>query len=60
MKNKPEIELPCPKCKKKTVRQGNRFFPFCSKRCKLIDLGSWLDGKYVLPENESPPSDEGN
>ena len=24
-------------------------FPFCSRRCKLIDLGKWLDGKYVVP-----------
>jgi endogenous inhibitor of DNA gyrase (YacG/DUF329 family) len=60
MKNKPDIELHCPKCKKKTGRQGNRFFPFCSEGCKLIDLGSWLDGKYVLPENEFPPEDEGH
>jgi hypothetical protein len=25
------------------------FFPFCSERCKLIDLGRWLDGKYQVP-----------
>ena len=24
-------------------------FPFCSERCKLIDLGRWLDGKYQIP-----------
>jgi uncharacterized protein len=24
-------------------------FPFCSERCKLIDLGRWLDGKYQVP-----------
>jgi hypothetical protein len=30
-------------------------YPFCSERCKLIDLGRWLDGKYqvpVAPEDE--------
>jgi endogenous inhibitor of DNA gyrase (YacG/DUF329 family) len=24
-------------------------FPFCGERCKLIDLGRWLDGKYQVP-----------
>ena len=27
-------------------------FPFCSDRCKLIDLGRWLDGKYQVPAVE--------
>jgi hypothetical protein len=27
-------------------------FPFCSDRCKLIDLGRWLDGKYQIPVAE--------
>jgi hypothetical protein len=26
-----------------------RHYPFCSERCKLIDLGRWLDGKYQVP-----------
>jgi endogenous inhibitor of DNA gyrase (YacG/DUF329 family) len=26
-------------------------FPFCSDRCKLIDLGRWIDGSYVVPES---------
>jgi endogenous inhibitor of DNA gyrase (YacG/DUF329 family) len=25
-----------------------RFFPFCSERCRLIDLGAWLDGAYKI------------
>jgi len=25
-----------------------KFFPFCSRRCKLIDLGAWLDAKYKV------------
>jgi len=24
-------------------------YPFCGERCKLIDLGRWLDGKYQIP-----------
>lgn len=24
-------------------------FPFCSERCRLVDLGRWIDGAYVIP-----------
>ena len=36
-------------------------FPFCSERCRLIDLGRWVDGAYVIPgaESETPPKPEG-
>jgi endogenous inhibitor of DNA gyrase (YacG/DUF329 family) len=30
-------------------------FPFCSDRCKLIDLGRWLDSRYVVPGSEPEP-----
>tara|TARA_Y100000588_G_scaffold345049_1_gene391927 strand:+ start:188 stop:337 length:150 start_codon:yes stop_codon:yes gene_type:complete len=30
------------------------FKPFCSAKCKLIDLGSWLGGDYRLPSDEMP------
>jgi len=51
----------CPVCHK-TVDisprervEGVNYFPFCSERCKLIDLGVWLDGKYkIISESESP------
>ena len=32
---------------------GPGFFPFCSERCKLIDLGAWLDGRYQIVEDNS-------
>lgn len=38
---------PCPICKK-PVREDDPFFPFCSKPCKLVDLGRWLSGHYVI------------
>jgi endogenous inhibitor of DNA gyrase (YacG/DUF329 family) len=39
----------CPICKKPVPDQeANAFYPFCSDRCKLIDLGRWLDGKYMI------------
>ena len=36
----------CPICKQETVYKGNAFRPFCSERCKLIDLDNWLSGRY--------------
>ncbi|MGD9639234.1 MAG: DNA gyrase inhibitor YacG [Alphaproteobacteria bacterium] len=35
----------CPVCKKPSVR---RYKPFCSKHCADVDLGHWLNGKYVI------------
>lgn len=47
--NKP-IEVRCPRCKTTTVYDPkNPFRPFCSERCKLIDLGAWASGKYAIP-----------
>jgi uncharacterized protein len=31
-------------------------FPFCTERCRLIDLGRWVDGKYALPAGPAPSS----
>ena len=36
----------CPICKKEIVFTGNPFRPFCSERCKLIDLDNWLSERY--------------
>ena len=51
----------CPICKK-PVREpaaGEPLgaFPFCSERCKLVDLGRWLDGKYQIPVIEDEDED---
>ena len=45
----------CPICSKQPP-QGERHpeHPFCSERCKLIDLGRWLEGDYVIPGPPSP------
>ena len=37
----------CPICKKEAA-PGNADFPFCSERCRLIDLGNWASEKYVI------------
>jgi endogenous inhibitor of DNA gyrase (YacG/DUF329 family) len=34
------------------------FRPFCSERCRLIDLGAWLTEKHTIPGEESEPPQE--
>ncbi|HVE45026.1 MAG TPA: DNA gyrase inhibitor YacG [Gammaproteobacteria bacterium] len=42
--------IPCPRCgKKQPWTTENPFRPFCSERCKLIDLGNWASEKYNVP-----------
>ncbi len=41
--------FPCPRCKQPSQWENNPSRPFCSERCKLIDLGHWADGSYTLP-----------
>jgi uncharacterized protein len=31
-------------------------FPFCSERCRLIDLGRWIDGAYAIPDSGASES----
>lgn len=42
---------PCPICGKPAVQ---KFRPFCSERCSLVDLGRWLGEGYRVPTEESP------
>lgn len=48
-----KFNLRCPQCRKDVKYEGNRYFPFCSDRCQMIDLGVWLEGKYVIKGMES-------
>jgi len=50
--------MKCPVCKKKVEWKGNPNRPFCSERCKLIDLGNWASGKYSLPVEKSADVEE--
>jgi endogenous inhibitor of DNA gyrase (YacG/DUF329 family) len=50
--------VPCPTCKKALVTPADKSFPFCSERCRLLDLGNWLDGRYrVASTDERKPDD---
>jgi endogenous inhibitor of DNA gyrase (YacG/DUF329 family) len=44
------MKFHCPICRKPTDSDANGDFPFCSERCKLLDLGAWASEKYVISE----------
>ena len=39
----------CPICRVEVSWEGNPYRPFCSERCRLIDLGAWSEGRYRIP-----------
>lgn len=53
------VTVRCPTCNCPVEwSERYRYRPFCSRRCKLIDLGAWLDGSHHIPgalwDDESP------
>ena len=53
MPGKRAVKVRCPICKK-AVKRADPEFPFCSQRCRTIDLGKWASGGYVI---SSPVTD---
>ncbi len=54
--------LECPICQRTvtyTSKEEVPFRPFCSQRCKLVDLGRWLTEEYRISEEISPDHIEG-
>lgn len=45
--------MKCPICQKE-VKIGDPEMPFCSERCRLIDLGNWASEKYVISTPADP------
>lgn len=44
------LSVECPTCKQSVEwLPANQSRPFCSERCKLIDLGEWADGNRTIP-----------
>ena len=53
------IPVRCPLCGKAfAIERLDELpsFPFCTDRCKLIDLGRWIDGAYAIPAASRPES----
>jgi endogenous inhibitor of DNA gyrase (YacG/DUF329 family) len=56
----PVRKIRCPVCKKEAAWHDNPFRPFCSERCRLIDLGKWASEDYRIPgEKKEQPEGEG-
>ena len=57
--------FPCPTCQRPVEwSAAARWRPFCSERCRLIDLGAWMTEQHAIPGEElspdvvQPPNDE--
>jgi endogenous inhibitor of DNA gyrase (YacG/DUF329 family) len=45
----------CPTCRRSVEWSAASLYrPFCSDRCRLIDLGAWLTEKHAIPSDEDP------
>jgi endogenous inhibitor of DNA gyrase (YacG/DUF329 family) len=59
-----DMKSRCPVCRKiideasqQSSREGG-FYPFCSNRCRMLDLGKWFDGAYRIPVEVRPEEAE--
>ena len=43
--------FPCPRCGELSHWEDNAYRPFCSERCKMIDLGAWAESEYSIVTN---------
>ena len=58
MARKKAASFRCPTCRK-IVLAGDPDFPFCSDRCRVIDLGKWVSGGYVVSSPVNDPESGG-
>jgi endogenous inhibitor of DNA gyrase (YacG/DUF329 family) len=49
--------MKCPICKK-DVKESDTDYPFCSERCRILDLGNWATGKYAIPSDAPMKKDD--
>ena len=53
------LVVACPQCGKEHVWDtANRYRPFCSERCKMIDLGKWANEEYRVEQRERDSGDQ--
>ena len=52
MSEKKNLHVNCPKCKKLFSYYASDFRPFCSERCKDVDMGHWLTENYKVASKE--------
>jgi endogenous inhibitor of DNA gyrase (YacG/DUF329 family) len=52
------LTVHCPLCKRRVVWAADHpFKPFCSERCRQIDLGAWASERYQIPTDETSSED---
>ena len=55
------MRVPCPTCKREIVWSAdNPWRPFCSERCRLVDLGLWLNEGHAIPGEPLPSAEDDN
>jgi len=47
-------EVACPTCRTLAAWEGNPFRPFCSERCRVVDLAAWATERYRIPGDPIP------
>ncbi len=56
------LKVPCPHCQKEVIWQSESTFrPFCSERCRMIDLGDWAEENHKIsqaPQGATPLTEE--
>ncbi len=53
-------QVPCPSCQRPAVfGPSNRWRPFCSERCRSVDLGAWASESYRVPVPDGGPDTDG-
>jgi endogenous inhibitor of DNA gyrase (YacG/DUF329 family) len=50
------MKVQCPACGKDVIWESTPTRPFCSERCRLIDLGDWAQEKYSVPDEHEKPA----
>ena len=55
---KKNIKVKCPHCEKPFSYYESDYRPFCSERCRMVDLGHWLSEEYAVPSQKPIDPDE--
>lgn len=55
--SKPHPSPRCPTCRAAVSWNDNPYRPFCSERCRLVDLGQWASERYRIPGDPIVPDD---
>lgn len=55
--SKTPLKVKCPSCQKEIKWEESLFRPFCSERCRLLDLGKWASEKYKVPGEKANPEE---